>query len=280
MKRVRDVLETEIGGQVRDLETLAREVTQRKRDLSTALDSMRVAREQAERASQLKTDFLGMVSHELRTPLTALSMQFHRLLRGTGNELDAGQRTLVGRMQRSAGRLTELVESLLEYASLQSGRLVTHPEDLDLGEMATAAVDDARSPAEEKGLKLRIEVRTPLPPLRSDPRLVRLVLANLVQNAIKFTDRGTVDVSISAENAHHRLSIRDTGPGIPREEQERIFQPFVQLEPAARKHTPGVGLGLAIVRDLVTALGGRLALQSEPGLGSTFTVDLPSLARS
>jgi signal transduction histidine kinase len=277
LKRVRDLLQAAIDGDERDLEQLARTVAQRNRELGVELDAVRIAREQAERASQLKTDFLGMVTHELRTPLSALQMQLGTLTGPSTTRLDDAHRAVVERMQRSTRRLTELVDSLLEYTILRSGRILTHPVELDLGLMATEALDEARFQADQKGLKLSLSLQAPLPPLRSDSRLVRLVLSNLVNNAVKFTQRGSVEVSISAAGDHVRVSVADTGPGIAPEEQARIFKPFVHVEPSLRGHTPGVGLGLAIVRDLLSALGGKVAMESDPDRGSTFTVDFPHL---
>jgi signal transduction histidine kinase len=116
-----------------------------------------------------------------------------------------------------------------------------------------------------------------LEPAWTDPRHVRLILVNLVANAIKFTERGEVVISVGrGEGRGFRIAVRDTGPGIPPDALEQIFEPFAQLESFLHKHTPGVGLGLALVREMVEALGGRIAVQSEMGVGSTFTVTLPA----
>jgi signal transduction histidine kinase len=114
--------------------------------------------------------------------------------------------------------------------------------------------------------------------LHSDPELVRMVLTNLINNAIKFTERGEIVVCVEHDDGCHRVVVKDTGPGIPPEERTRIFEPFEHIEPTRHKHTPGVGLGLALVREMASALGGRIDLESEPGRGSEFTVFLPSAA--
>jgi signal transduction histidine kinase len=113
--------------------------------------------------------------------------------------------------------------------------------------------------------------------LRSDARLVRLILVNLVGNAVKFCEHGVVEVSLSPCGEEHQIVVSDTGPGIPADKQSLIFEPFEQLEPVQQKHTPGVGLGLAIVREAVRALRGRVEVRSEVGQGSSFLVTLPSL---
>jgi signal transduction histidine kinase len=297
MKRARDILQRELGAQARDLESLAGEVAQRRRELTTALDSARVARDHADRASAMKTSFLRMVSHELRTPLTSLKLNLERLtrsreeprsersrrLRGALGSMRERQDEMIHKIAASAGRLHELIESLLEYARIEGGRLRVEVEDVDARALCQDVIDELLPQAEQKGLALRlahVEPSAPItvaPPLRSDPRLLRLVIVNLVGNAVKFTQEGEVLVFVSHSRGAHRICVRDSGPGIPVEDHERIFEPFEQMEPVLHKHTRGVGLGLSIVKEMVEALSGRIELASELGAGSTFTVVLPPL---
>jgi len=275
VKRARDVLQAEIAGQAEDVGRLAEEVARRKRELQTALDSMRFAREQAERASAQKTSLMHLVSHELRTPISALVLQLERLRRDEA-PLEERHRQVLDRMRGSTARLVDLVESLLQFDQIQSGRLTARAEPFDLGQLASEVADEFRPQAEGKGISLQVVAPPDLPALRSDPRLVRLVLVNLVGNGIKFTDRGGVTVSVEAGRGPQRVTVRDTGRGIAPDDQARIFEPFEQLETLARKHTPGVGLGLTLVRELVQALGGAIAVDSTPGQGSIFTVSFPA----
>jgi len=275
MKRTREILGLELAGAGQDLETLVRELAARRRELQTALETAEVARDHAERASQVKTNFLRLVSHELRTPLTAQQLQLQLLERNRETPLTPRQEGVVRRLAVSSQRLQELVESLLEYSRLESGRLTTHVETLEPAAVAGEVVDELRPRAEEKGLDLRLTVAAELPPLRSDPRLLRVILSNLVDNAVKYTEQGRVEVALAWRDGEHHFSVSDTGPGIPPDQHALIFEPFEQLEPVRRKHTPGVGLGLALVKDLVEALGGQIRLRSEVGAGSTFTVSLP-----
>jgi signal transduction histidine kinase len=184
---------------------------------------------------------------------------------------------MVRRMATASTRLHQLIDSILEYARLESGQLVTCCEPIDLLALAAGVVDELRPQAEGKRLSLVATPAADLPPLESDPRLVRLIVVNLVGNAVKYTERGTVRVTLSHAGNAHRLAVQDTGPGIPLDRQSFIFEPFEQLEPVRQKHSPGVGLGLAIVRELAEALGGRIELDSTVGDGSTFTVVLPRL---
>jgi len=276
LKRAREVLQVELTGTRQSLESLAREVMARKQELEVAVESMRVARDHAEHASQVKTNFLRLVSHELRTPLTAISLQLQLLQRHRAGALTTKEQESLRKMNTAAIRLQDLIESLLEHARIDAGHLTTAKAPFDLYTVAESIRDEAEPKAEEKGVKLVLNAPADLPLLESDRRLVRLVMSNLVDNAIKFTSAGEVEIRLAQEAGEHRIMVRDTGPGIPREQHRTIFEPFEQLEPISRKHTPGVGLGLSLVYEMVLALGGRIELESEPGRGSTFTVRLPA----
>jgi len=275
VRRAGDRLREELDEQAEDAERLATELARRKRELQTALDAMRFAREQADRASAQKTSLLRLVSHELRTPISALLLQVERLRRDAG-ELSPPHRDAVSRMRSATQRLSGLVDSLLEYARVDAGRVTLEPESLDPARIAADVLDELRPHADAKRLALHSTAPGAVPLLETDPRLLRLVLVNLVSNAIKFSDEGSVTVTIDVEGAEHRIAVRDTGRGIAPEDQARIFEPFEQLEAITRKHTPGVGLGLALVREMVSTLGGGITLESRPGAGSTFTVRLPT----
>jgi signal transduction histidine kinase len=275
MKRARDVLQRELESHLEDLEALAEEVTDRKRELQGALEAMRAARDHAEQASQVKNNFLGMVSHELRTPLTVITTYLQMLEMERGGALVPRQREIVRKMLLASRRLLSLIESLLEFARIQSGRLAIRVEPVDLATLAAETVEELQPQAQRKQLTVRLLPAPELPPLQSDPRLVRLILSNLVDNALKYTEHGAVEVSLGHADGAHRLAVRDTGPGIPPERQAIIFEPFEQLEPIRQKHTPGVGLGLSLVKEMAGALGGHVELTSQVGAGSTFSVVLP-----
>lgn len=230
------------------------------------------------RALRAKEEFLGLVSHELRTPLAALQLQLERLRREPEKAFAPRQREILDRMSVSSSRLGHLIESLLHLSRIQRGNLTPTLRNVELAELAKAIVEEARMGADKKGLALRLVAGPNLRPLLSDPDLVRLILSNLVTNAIKFTEHGFVEVSVACDQRAHRIGVKDTGRGIPRDAQARIFEPFEQLEPTRQKHTPGVGLGLSLARQMTHALGGSIALESEPDQGSVFTVTLPSVS--
>jgi signal transduction histidine kinase len=274
-KRARDLLRAELDSQVGDLEALAGELAGRKRELEDLYQGMRVAREHAERASALKSNFLGLVSHEFRTPVTALQLQLERLRRDPGAAVNEQQRRIVERAVASAARLTDMIESLLHYASIEGQRLSVDVQAFSLHAIAAQGLDDVRAQAAQKGLQLRLVPDPGLPPLESDPRLVRLILGHLLNNAIKFTETGVVEVTLRCRGTIQQISVKDSGPGIDLAEQAGIFEPFRQAEQVRSKHTPGLGLGLALVRQLTEALGGHIKLQSAPERGTVITVSLP-----
>jgi signal transduction histidine kinase len=248
----------------------------RTREAKTALASIEVAREHAERASKTKSEFLGMVSHELRTPVTGLQLHLQQLQRNHEVTLTEKQRKLIRRMSSATGRLVALIESLLHYTNIQSGRISTDLATCDAGEIASSALEEVRPQAEEKGLALHLSIPYDLPPLKSDPLLLRLIVVNLLVNAVKFTERGFVEVELDHVANAHQIKVKDTGAGIALENRLRVFEPFEQVEPVRNKHLPGIGLGLALVKEMAVSLGGQVVLESEVGSGSTFTVILPS----
>jgi signal transduction histidine kinase len=278
MKRAKDLLRRELATHVRDLEQLAREVSARQRELELALETARVARNQAEKASNVKTNFLRLVSHELRTPLTVIALQVDRLRSELSERITPEQQKVIRRIASSTARLTDLIESVLQHTRIESGRLATEPLEFRVDEIVDEVVDELLPTAEAKGLRLSMQAAENMPPLRSDPKLVRLIVVNLVSNALKFTDRGSVTVQLGYDRERHWIKVVDTGPGIALEHQARVFEPFVHLEPLRQKHVAGVGLGLSLVREMVTALGGRIELDSELGHGARFSVALPELA--
>ncbi len=252
----------------------AREAEQQRRELETALKSMQVAREHAEHASAVKTDFLRMVSHELRTPLATLLLQIERLKLELDVETD--RRELVTGMHAQGRRLHHLIDGLLDFARIQSGRLELRVESADPIRLVTDCADELRPLAEANRLGLDLETTAAPARFATDQRLLRLVVMNLAHNALKFTAKGKVTIVLAGDARELRITVRDTGRGIPLADQQRVFEPFEQLDPVRSKHVPGVGLGLALVHVVVTALGGTISLQSAVDHGSSFTVTLPS----
>ncbi|HLM74235.1 MAG TPA: ATP-binding protein, partial [Polyangiaceae bacterium] len=270
MKLAKQVLQGELNAAHGNVASLASDLSQKKRDIEAALAAMRAAKEVAEKASQAKSNFLTLLSHEIRTPLASLQLELELMARSGGSPSDR-QRKALEKMRRQIDRLSDLMRSLLAYVTLQGGERRPKGTPVDVGALAAEVVDELKRRADAKGLSISLRVAPGAPPLWTDSSLVRLALRSLLENAIKYTERGGIEVSISVEGGEHRISVKDTGPGIPPEQQSIIFEPFEHLEPIGRKHTVGLGLGLALVKKIHEILGGRIELSSKKGEGSTFT---------
>jgi signal transduction histidine kinase len=274
MKRARDVLQYEVRSQVRDLEFLAYELAEQKRELANTLEAMRSARDQAEKASRVKSTFLRMVSHELRTPLAAIQLQVDRLARAADQFPDK-YRELLMRCHGSIRKLSRLIEGVLEYTRMEGGRLEISRRAFNPREIALEVLSLTAAYAEQKSLNVNLVAPESLPLVETDPRLVRLVLLNLVENAVKFTEDGEIEIVLEVVGNNLRMSVRDSGPGISEDAQSLIFEPFEQIGPTENKHLPGIGLGLTLVREMVVALSGSVEVDSHLGDGATFVVTVP-----
>jgi len=230
----------------------------------------------AREANRLKSEFLNHLTHELRTPLTAI-MGFNKLNHFTddlGREARIKNSAIIG---RNCEHLLALINNNLDMAKIEAGTLVIAPAPEDPDHLCRDVVTTMKPFADEKRLRLRYTRETPLPQaLMLDAFRVRQILINLLGNAVKFTQAGTVEITISWHLAALVITVRDTGPGIPEEAQARIFEPFEQADPSIAQRYGGTGLGLAITRNLVQMMGGAIELESQPGLGATFRVRLPS----
>jgi signal transduction histidine kinase len=277
MKRTRDLLQGEVEAQQSDVEALTRQLVAQKRDLKSALDSAREARQHAEQASRAKSDFLSLVSHELRTPLTSIQLQLERLRRGVTGMVSHEQLQAMEKIARSSARLLDLLDALLEFGRTESGRLEVALADVDVAAVAREAIDELRPRAEQKGIALNLTLREGPLSVQTDARLMRLIIVNLLDNAIKYTEEGSIELRIEPrEEGGLRLRVSDTGPGIDPAQQQLIFEPFQQLESVRHKRGEGVGLGLALVKSIALALKADVALDSEVGRGSAFTVTFGS----
>lgn len=274
-KQAGDVLRAELATLSTDLGDLALRVTSKNRQLQAALREAELARREAEHAGKVKGYFLGMISHELRSPLAALNLNLQLLSRDPS--MPPAMQPRLARIERSARQMTGLIENLLEHTRIEAGRIDAKVRPAQLEPLAHELVEAHRDEA-APGVGLRLDMPGPLPPLRTDPDLLRVAVGNLLSNALKFTTAGEVvlRVSVDAAARGHRIEVVDTGIGIAATDLERIFEPFEQAVPLQRKSTPGIGLGLALVRAIVEGLGGSVEVESRPGTGSTFRLRLPS----
>ena len=236
----------------------------------------RVRAAAAERESEFKERFLAIMSHELRTPLNAI-LGFTQLLeRGVGGGLSPGQARHVSGIARSAQHLLALVNDVLDVSRIRAGKLSLRREAVSLQEAAETARLTVEGLAQQRRLSLTVAVAGDVPPVAGDPVRIQQVLYNLLSNGIKFTPAGgSVRLEAAAEGDVVRVSVRDTGVGIRREDFGRLFQDFERLESGQSQHADGTGLGLSLTRQLVELHGGRIGVESEVGKGSTFSLWLP-----
>ena len=246
--------------------------------LSAANLELQRAKEEAEAASRAKSAFLAAMSHELRTPLNAV-LGFSQLMQ-SDSECTRSQHERLDIINRSGRHLLTLINDILDMSKIEAGHMQLETAPFDLGRLVRDVIDMMRVRAEQKGLKLELDQSSLFPRfVAGDAAKLRQVLINLLSNAVKFTEQGSVELRLRAEPAaaqHQELywEVRDSGIGIPLEQQEAIFQPFVQL--GASGDQAGTGLGLALTRQFVELMGGDLSVESRPGVGSVFRFTLPA----
>lgn len=256
------------NSQIADLERLLAKVREKER-------TERELRQAAEAANRAKTYFLANVSHEIRTPMTAI-LGYAELL-GNDDLGPAERADCVETIRRNGDHLMAIINDILDLSKIESGQFTVEPSDTVVAEVVRDVVQLLQVRAVAKGIQLVhvVEGDAPRVPVRTDPVRLRQVLLNLVGNAVKFTDQGSVRVSVSAERDAQRMRFRiathDTGPGIEPEQLGRLFQPFSQADASHTRRHGGTGLGLAISQRLAKLLGGQIDAASEPGRGSVFT---------
>lgn len=246
-----------------------------RRALGQRTEQLRLARDAAEAANKAKSAFLANMSHELRTPLNAI-LGFSTMLRQNPGFSDE-QRESLEIIIHSGEHLLKLINDVLEIAKIEAGKLQLDISSFDLQGMIREVTDMMRVRAQQKGLRLELDQSSIFPRyIKGDEARLRQILVNLIGNAVKFTDQGGVTLRLGAKQNHQRhllMEVEDSGPGIPSDEQRRLFKPFVQLSEGAVHG--GTGLGLSIVRQFAELMGGGVTVESTLGKGSLFRVELP-----
>lgn len=243
------------------------------RQLALALSAMESARDTAEQASHAKSEFVSRMSHELRTPLNAI-LGFAELLEA--EQLSASQQNYVGLINSSGKHLMDLINAVLDHAKIESGSLTLEHIAYDFADTIEYVNTIVAPRASDKGLSYVTSVSPALPRrVMGDPTRLRQILINLLINAIKFTEQGSVEMRVAAEDGKLHFSVRDSGIGMDTDAVQRLFKPFSQADDSVTRKFGGTGLGLVISRELIEAMGGTIQVESAPGAGTCFWFWLP-----
>jgi signal transduction histidine kinase len=247
---------------------LEQKVTERTQELMTL-------NQELDAANRLKSQFLANVSHELRTPLNAIIGFTRLVIRKTEGQIPPLQHTNLQKVLISAEQLLGLINGLLDLSKIEAGKMEVYPTRFDVTNVLNVAVSTIEPMLKAGRVRLLQEVEPDLPTLDTDREKLQQIVVNLLSNAAKFTEAGVIIVSARCDDGWLRLSVSDTGIGIPKEALQYIFEEFRQVDMTSTRAYAGTGLGLAIVRRLVSLLGGDIVAESELGKGSTFTLRLP-----
>lgn len=246
------------------------QIEEQSRELAEAVEQARVA-------NRLKDQFLATMSHELRTPLNAIIGFTEVMQMGLAGDIPAQAERAIDRIHFNSERLLKLIDDILDISKIEAGRIEIAHRAIELDAMIKNVENTMRNQAEEKGLAFITDIDPSLPAqLLGDRQRIEQIMLNLASNAVKFTEEGSVSVSLKKLNsAEWGIIVADTGIGIPPHAQEIIFEKFRQVDGTSRRAYGGSGLGLAITRELALLMDGNVKLKSKPGEGSTFTVTLP-----
>ena len=255
-------------------ENLERLVKERTKDLETKGSALEHANIRLQEVDHLKSMFIANMSHELRTPLNSIIGFTGIVLMGMAGELSGEQRKQLTMVKSSANHLLALVNDIIDLSKIEAGKVELIIEQFDLLTVVREVKDSFKVAVDEKSI--RLPLMTPKEVLvKSDERRVKQIIVNLVGNAVKFTDEGEVGIEVANKNGMVEVSVRDTGPGIRKEDIDRLFKTFSRIHAEGEEHKEGTGLGLHLSRKIADLLGGEISAVSEFGKGSKFTLSLP-----
>jgi signal transduction histidine kinase len=260
---------------------LERKVQEATAELAEQNELLRRQHIELEQASALKSQFLANMSHEFRTPLNAILGYTHMLLNNVTGQVTDPQRKSLTRIDSNSRHLLALINDILDITRIEAGRMPLNATSFGIGELFDEVQAELEPIIKRSNLSVSTKVRGTVPTLRTDRQKVKQIVLNLLSNALKFTPSGSVTMTASYDGRARQVAVavRDTGVGIPKEDQAKVFEDFRQLDSSPARGYGGTGLGLSICRRLANILGGSIELDSEPGKGSTFTLRLPAKGR-
>lgn len=248
-------------------------------DLTFAKDKLDKYTKELEEALRIKSDFTSTVSHELRTPLAAVKEGIALVTDGTAGPLTVEQKEFLDIAKRNVDRLARLINNILDFQKLEAGKMPMEIREHNINEAVEETFKTMASLADDKRLRLVLDLGEKLPVINFDKDKIIQVLTNLVGNAIKNTDKGGITIMTKRGENFIEVSVKDTGAGIKKEDMPRLFQQFTQIETPGERKTGGTGLGLAISKELIKAHHGKIYAESEFGVGSVFAFRLPIVER-
>ncbi len=266
-------LEDEVAKKTKELNAKITTLKKTRTAMLNMMEDLREANADLKELDKAKTNFLNIVSHELKTPLTAISAHLD-ILDDTKSNFNKQQRSSLEAIVRNSNQLKILINNILEISRIESKKFELTPELLNLKDLITEVANELRILADKKGLKL-IEKIDKLPLIKADRERVKGILNNLILNAIKFTEKGSITIEAKKEGDFVLINITDTGIGIPKDKIKNLFKKFYQVDASLGRRYGGSGLGLSITKQLVKLHGGKISVQSKEGGGTTFSFTLP-----
>lgn len=265
-------LKYQINARTRELQKINQEIEER---ITKRTEELAAAMEKAKAADRIKSAFLATMSHELRTPLNSIIGFTGIMLQGLAGPLNPEQNKQMSMVQNSARHLLSLINDVLDISKIEAGQLDLACVSVDLRASLEKIVKIVSPLAEKKGIELKLDIADNIGTINTDQRRLEQIILNLLNNAVKFTEKGHVCVSCRMDNNHYILSFSDTGIGMQPEEIPNLFQPFHQIDSGLSRKREGTGLGLSICKKIIEIMGGSISVESRWEHGSTFTVRIP-----
>lgn len=246
-----------------------------RQEVKKATSELQKKNEQLRELDKAKDEFISMASHQLRTPLTAIKGYLSMLLEGDAGEIKVSQYDFVNEAFQGANRMVGLINDLLNVSRMETGRFFLEPSEVDLGKVVEEEVKQVSKQAKEKGLKLEIKIGKNIPKVWVDETKIRQVIMNFADNAVYYTTKGNVTVSLEADKSNVVYKVVDTGIGVPKNQQRNLFQKFYRADNARHMRPDGTGLGIYLAKRVMDDHGGELIFHSVEGKGSTFGFKIP-----